>query len=125
MTRHQASYHATLRFARASLACALFAWAAPATAEDFSFDCEGTTITLSCEDGAKTGNCRTSAASDPTWNVTCRGHEKVDGKFQMDCRNATDIGGTATELTFPASHLGEQLTEAVSDNTGTSCTLTP
>lgn len=98
-------------------------WVWPAQAGEYRLACEGTTITLSCEDGADTGNCRTVAASDPAWNVTCRGKDKGNGRFQMDCGNATKVGGTDVELTFSASHLGEELAKAVGDNTGTSCTL--
>jgi len=101
-----------------------WAWVGPAAAGELSYACEGTTITLSCQDGADTGNCLTQTASDPAWNVTCRGHDEGNGRFKMDCRNATAVGGTPVEITFAGSQLGTQLAEAVGDSTGTTCTQT-
>ncbi len=108
-----------------ALVAAALIGAAPALADQsFSFDCGGTTITLSCQGADKTGSCTTEAASDPTWNVTCKGHEKGNGRFIMDCRNATDVGGSPVEIEFDANQLGQQLAHGVGDSTGTSCTRT-
>ena len=107
------------------LAVAALAWAGPAAAQEvFSYACEGTSITLACQGGSSTGSCLTQAASDPAWDVTCRGHDEGNGRFKMTCRNATEIGGTPVEITFSARDLGKELGEGVGDATGTTCTQT-
>jgi hypothetical protein len=117
MQRTRTLYHA--------LAVAALIGTAPAlAAEQFSYDCDGTTITMACEGADQKGSCTTVTASDPTWKVTCKGHDKGNARFIMDCRNATDVGGSPVELEFSANQLGEQLAEGIGDSTGTTCNQT-
>src|SRR5690606_37986062 len=67
-----AAYHAR---GLAVAAAVLLLAPADAGAADYALSCEGTTITLACEDGMKAGTCRTAQASDPAWSVTCAGHD--------------------------------------------------
>lgn len=95
---------------------------AAAGAADFAYSCEGTTITLACEDG-KAGACRTVQASDPAWSVACTGHDLGGGVVRLDCRNATPVGGTPVEIHAQARDLGHDLADAVGTATGTTCSL--
>ena len=97
-------------------------WTGTAAAAELAFSCQGTTITLSCQEGPDTGNCVTQSASDPGWNVTCRGFDEGDGRFKMQCSNATAIGGTPVEIKFSSNQFSRELAQAVGDTTGTSCT---
>lgn len=108
-----------------ALGVAALIGAAPASAaEQFSYNCNGTTITMACQGADETGTCSTVTASDATWQVSCTGHDKGNGRFLMDCRNATDVGGSPVELEFNANQLAQQLAQAVGDSTGTVCTQT-
>ncbi|MBN35275.1 MAG: hypothetical protein CMM46_10980 [Rhodospirillaceae bacterium] len=63
-------------------------------ADDLTFQCDDTIITLTCGDGEDAGNCTTTSASDDSWDVTCKGHMICGSHVQTICDNATDIGGT-------------------------------
>lgn len=96
---------------------------AGAVAADHTFSCEGTTITLACEEGDKAGTCRTAQASDPAWSVACTGHDLGGGMVRVACRNATPVGGTPVEIHAQAGSLARDLADAVGTATGTTCSL--
>jgi len=99
-------------------------WTDPGAAAEYSYDCDGTAITMDCEGEDGSGACRPASASDPAWNVTCKGRIVATGRIRMECRNATSIGGSPVQIEYSAAQLPQKLGEGIGDSTGTSCTQT-
>lgn len=121
MLRRTPAYHA---LTPAAFALAMSLCATPGLAAEFSYNCDGTTITMTCEGEDGAGACRTATASDPAWNVTCKGRIVSTGRIRMDCRNATAVGGSPVQIEYNASQLPQKLAQGIGDSTGTICTQT-
>ena len=115
------AYHA---LTPAAFALAVSLCATPGMAAEYSYNCDGTTITMDCEGQDGAGRCSTTAASDPAWNVTCKGRIVSTGRIRMDCRNATDVGGSPVQIEYNASQLPQKLAQGIGDSTGTTCSRT-
>ena len=105
------------------LAIGGFLFTTDALAEDLNLTCDGTTLVLSCGEDDAAGTCKTTSASDPTWNVTCKGHSLGGDHIRTICLNATEIGGVHVQQDFKLGDRDHALTQAVGTATGSSCEL--
>ena len=92
-----------------------------AQADDIALTCGDVTMTLTCGDGDEAGNCKTTNASDPTYDVTCTGSVLGSTHVRTICLNATEIGGTHVQEDFKIGDRKHALAKAVSTATGSSC----
>ncbi|MGY8997794.1 MAG: hypothetical protein ACKVH7_15230 [Alphaproteobacteria bacterium] len=98
--------------------------AAPALADDLALTCGDVTMVLTCGDGDEAGNCKTTSASDPKFDVTCTGSVLGSTHVRTICLNATEIGGTHVQEDFKIGDRKHALAGAVSTATGSSCEMT-
>ncbi|GEM_PF-4722141 len=93
----------------------------PALADDLNLNCGDVTLTLTCGTGDEAGNCKTTSASDPTFDVTCTGSVLGSTHVRTICLNATEIGGTHVQEDFKIGDRSHALAKAVSTATGSNC----